>query len=346
MRKIICIIGARPQFIKHAPVELALSKFFQVVSIHTGQHYDEKMSAIFFDELKMQKPAYHLSIGSHSHGKQTGMMLEEIEKIILLEKPEGVLVYGDTNSTLAGALAASKLHIPIIHIEAGLRSFNREMPEEINRLLTDHLSSFLFLPTKNSISNLNNEGIKDNIYVVGDVMSDTVKIAQKFTSTPIYNSPYLLITIHRPYNTDDIERLKLILSALDKQKYKCVFPIHPRTRNMMSNNNIEMTNYNNIIFLEPQSYFELINLQKNAQCIITDSGGIQKEAYMLKVKCITIRKETEWVETLGNGWNTLVFENLDEISSLIDEKPGDYNPNIYGDGKASERIADILNEQI
>jgi len=346
MKKIICVVGARPQFIKHAPVEIAISKYFDVISVHTGQHYDKKMSDIFFNELKMQKPAYFLSVGSHSHGKQTAMMLEKIEEILIKEKPAAMLVYGDTNSTLAGAIAASKLHIPVIHVEAGLRSFNKHMPEEVNRILTDHVSDFLFLPTDASIPNLKTEGITENVYVVGDVMSDAVNIAKKMITGKTAEEPYLLITIHRPYNTDDIERLKLILDTLNQQKYKCVFPVHPRTKNTMAQNSLKEEDYSNIQFLAPQSYFELINLQKHAKCVITDSGGIQKEAYMLKVKCITIRTETEWTETLNNGWNNLVFDDLSEISKLLEQEPGEYKPNIYGDGKASEKIAKILSENI
>lgn len=346
MKKKICVvIGARPQFIKHAPVEIALKKYFEIFSIHTGQHYDEKMSKVFFDQLKMEMPTYMLTVGSATHGKQTGHMLEKIEEILINEKPDAVLVYGDTNSTLAGALAASKLLIPLIHIEAGLRSFNKSMPEEINRIVTDHISDILIAPTNTAITNLTNEGISsDKVFLMGDVMYDSILLAKKVIGDHFNSEKHILVTLHRPYNTDNPERLSEILRSLNAIGKKIIFPIHPRTSAVMKNNDISIDQFENINFCDPVSYFDLIKLQSESSCIITDSGGIQKEAYLLKKKCITLRSETEWVETLTNGWNTLIFDNLDELETTITILPGEYIENVYGDGHSAELIAGLLNE--
>lgn len=346
MKKICVIIGARPQFIKHAPVELALKKIFNVISIHTGQHYDEKMSDIFFRQLNMDRPSYMLEVGSGAHGRQTGVMLEKIEEVLLSEKPDAVLVYGDTNSTLSGALAASKLHIPVIHIEAGLRSFNKSMPEEVNRILTDHISDFLFAPTDTAVANLLHEGIEKSVYKTGDVMYDTVLLAKKVIGSDVHIQEQVLVTLHRPYNTDNLERLTTILTILNGLKYAIIFPIHPRTKNILKSANIDISIFNNINFIDPVSYFDLIRLQMESKCIITDSGGVQKEAYILKRKCITLRSETEWVETLVNGWNTLVFEDLEKLSILVEEQPGSYVGDVYGDGHAAEEIAMLIDKNL
>jgi len=342
VKKILAVIGARPQFIKHAPIELAFKGKITLVSVHTGQHYDDNMSRIFFDELKMSKPQYMLQIGSSGHGIQTGKMMIELEPIILAEKPDAVLVYGDTNSTLAGALVASKLNIPVIHLEAGLRSFNREMPEEINRVLTDHVSNLLLVPTTQAIDNLKKEGITDNVYLTGDVMCDMVLLAKERLNNEKPISPYCYVTIHRPYNTDDKNRLSAVLIALEKLPCKVKFALHPRTAHKMEDFGLRLSNYDNIEFLPPVSYFDNIQLQANAEVVITDSGGIQKEAYLLKRKCITIRTETEWVETLVNDWNELAYDKLDSLETLINKKPGAYTEGIYGDGKAAEQIAAII----
>ncbi len=343
--KIAVVIGARPQFIKHAPVELALRKYFEVISIHTGQHYDAKMSDIFFNQLNIATPQYMLNIGSHMHGRQTAIMLEKIEEILQSEMPVALLVYGDTNSTLAGALAASKLNLPVIHVEAGLRSFNKTMPEEINRILTDHVAELLFAPSVVAIDNLSNENIMKNVYNVGDVMCDSLQLALKYNRKQVNKiEPYFLCTLHRPYNTDDITRLIRILDELNRAIEKVIFPVHPRTMHILEKNGVKTSRFINIEFIEPVSYFDLIDLQQNAQCIITDSGGIQKEAYMLKKKCITLRTETEWVETLKDGWNTLVFDELEEIHAIIDAEPGEYIEKLYGDGQAAEKIAQIVDE--
>ena len=345
MKKIVAIIGARPQFIKHAPLEIALKEEFEVISVHTGQHYDANMSQIFFDELKMSVPAYKLEVGSHSHGKQTALMLQEIERILKLESPDALMVYGDTNSTLAGALAAAKIHIPIIHVEAGLRSFNKKMPEEINRILTDHVSSLLFASTESAVQNLKNENITEGVYHVGDVMQDSVILAQKFASCDIDND-FILMTIHRPYNTDDKNRLHLILSKINALNKLIIFPIHPRTKNLMINFGLDESTYSNIKFIEPQAYFKNIGLLMKADCLITDSGGMQKEAYILQTKCITIRYETEWVETLENGWNTLVFDNFDRLGSILDHPQGNYINGIYGDGSSAYLMSKIISDKI
>lgn len=342
--KIVAIIGARPQFIKHAPFELACGEAIELILIHTGQHYDRNMSEVFFNELGMRKPQYLLKTGGGSHGEQTGKMLQEIEPILIKEAPNCVLVYGDTNSTLAGALVASKLNIPVIHIEAGLRSFNRRMPEEINRILTDHISDLLITSTASAVSNLKSEGIFNNVEVVGDIMADSVRLAQRVIEkdkTPVLE-PYYFVTVHRPYNTDNKERLLQLLDALQNLDKKVVFPIHPRTRNLSKTFNIDLEKFNNIVFLEPLSYFDNIRYLSNADHTITDSGGMQKEAYILRVPCITVRSETEWIETLNGGWNVLCFENLSDISQFINREIGDHNPLLYGNGNASKDIVDII----
>ncbi len=348
MKKILAIIGARPQFIKHAPVEIAAQGKMDIVSIHTGQHYDDNMSQVFFDQLKMTTPKYQLNIGSHSHGIQTGRMMASMEPIVIEEKPDAILVYGDTNSTLAGALVGAKLHIPIIHVEAGLRSFNRQMPEEINRVLTDHTASLLFVPTDQGIKNLEKEGIKENVYRVGDVMCDMVLLALKrqLIRQTENGSPYLYATIHRPYNTDDPNRLRYVLNALNNLHYPVKLALHPRTKNRMKTLGIPETLFKDIQFLPPVSYFENVAYQANAQAVLTDSGGMQKEAYILKKKCITIRKETEWLETLQHGWNALAFEDLSILSGLIERQPGDHYAETYGNGKASEEIVEIMLKQL
>ena len=348
MMKIATIVGARPQFIKAAVVSRAIQpsnkkeKKIQEILVHTGQHYDYLMDRVFFEELDLPQPHYHLGVGSGSHGKQTGIMLERIETVLQQEKPEAVLVYGDTNSTLAGALAAAKLNIPVAHVEAGLRSYNRRMPEEINRLLTDHLSTFLFCPTAQSVQNLLKEGIRNGkgtiVKNVGDVMYDSIlyysKLAESKSTilqdlnlvnkksevrsqesesrTPhsgfrnrqsaIRNPQYYLVTLHRAENTDDPKRLKSILKALNEigKDDPVVLPLHPRTKKMMKIYNLS-PDIHRIKPIDPVSYLNMLTLEKHARAILTDSGGVQKEAYWLKVPCLTLRDETEWVETVKNG---------------------------------------------
>lgn len=359
MKKIITVVGARPQFVKAGVLSKAIKDDFEEIIVHTGQHYDENMSKIFFEQLNIPKPKYNLGIGSGSHGKQTGEMLIKIEEVLLEEKPDFVMVYGDTNSTLAGALAASKLLIPIIHIEAGLRSYNMKMPEEQNRILTDHISTILICPTKTAVDNLAREGITKNVYNVGDVMCDSVlhysKLAEQNINIenidlkPIYEKKQLkewnLATIHRAENTESTEKLSIILDVFEKLDSMVVFPVHPRIRKMVD----ELYNknkYNNIYFVEPVDYMTMLYLTKNAKKIVTDSGGLQKECYILDVPCITVREQTEWVETLERGYNRLSKIDKDELLKNINEAKIDDNDKIfyYGKGDATIKIRNILKE--
>ena len=341
MKKIIAIIGARPQFIKHAALDLASRGKIKLVTIHTGQHYDENMSAVFFNQLKITKPDYLLKTGGLLHGHQTGLMMQEIEKILVQESADGVLVYGDTNSTLAGALVAAKLQIPVFHVEAGLRSYNKKMPEEINRVLTDHVSDLLFVTSANATENLHKEGIKSNIIEVGDVMYDMILIAQNELGSAPKNEDYYFCTLHRPYNVDEKNRFLSILKTLDQLDKRIVFPIHPRSQTRMKDAGASQNQFPNISFIEPVSYFDNIAYLAGSSGLITDSGGMQKEAYWLKKKCITLRSETEWTETLENNWNKLVFDDLSQIQVALKENPGEY-VQLYGVGRAAEKIVDIL----
>jgi len=347
MKKIISVIGARPQFIKHAPMQLALQKKFKSVTIHTGQHYDENMSNVFFNELQISKPDYLFDIGgSKPQGEQTAIMMTEIEKVCLFENPDALLIYGDTNSTLAGCLVAAKLNIKIIHIEAGLRSFNRSMPEEVNRIVADIFSFLLFCPTISAVDNLKKEGIShDRVFVTGDVMCDMLELVSP-QAKKILKEEYYFATIHRPYNTDESKRIKLILENLNGLDHKVILPMHPRTLARMKSFDIRIDDLKNLQIIEPVGYIESISYQKFANCIITDSGGIQKEAYMLGVKCITLRSETEWTETLNGGWNTLVFDNINDLKNVIKASVSNYQQNLYGDGHAAEAIVDIISEQL
>lgn len=346
MKKIISIIGARPQFIKHAPVSVALKNKFQSLSIHTGQHYDDNMSRVFFDELKIDRPDFLLDIGNNTlHGAQTATMLSQTEEILLKEKPDAVLLYGDTNSTIAGSLAASKLQMPVIHIEAGLRSFNREMPEEINRVVTDHLSTLLFCPTPVGVENLKNEGITKGVFLTGDVMADALRMMKPFLEKK-FSQPYYFATIHRPYNTDEKERMVRILQAFDQLNQPVIFSMHPRTANNLKKWNVDISAFKNIQITGPVGYKESLSYQAYADAVITDSGGIQKEAYMLHRRCITVRKETEWVETLDGGCNTLVFDDLNRINDLLQQKDSLVFKELYGNGHAAEEIIDIIHRHL
>jgi UDP-GlcNAc3NAcA epimerase len=347
MKKIISIVGARPQFIKHAPMQIELQKYFNALTIHTGQHYDDNMSAVFFNELNIPKPEYIFDIKQFkNHGEQTGTMMIEIEKICLQEKPDALVIYGDTNSTLAGALVGAKLQIPIIHIEAGLRSFNRTMPEEINRIIADEFSALLFCPTTQAIENLKKEGIThENIFLCGDVMCDMIHLVKSKTKK-IYDFPYYFATIHRPYNTDDAARLMEIIKAFSSLDEKVIFATHPRTIDKINSLALDKELLNNIIFIPPLSYTESISMQTYAEAILTDSGGIQKEAYILKKKCTTLRSETEWTETLQGNWNTLVFDDLSKIKDALAIIPSDYNENLFGNGHAVEQIVTLIHQNI
>lgn len=354
--KVLTIIGARPQFIKAATVSKVIKSTASIseIIVHTGQHFDTNMSDIFFNEMGIPKPNYNLGIGGGNHGEQTGKMLIEIENILLKEKPDWVLVYGDTNSTLAAALAASKLHIKLAHVEAGLRSFNKKMPEEINRILTDNISDVLFTPTKIANKNLLSEGFKkESIEFVGDVMLDAAisygkiainqsKILEKLSLEP---NSFILTTIHRANNTDNSERLKIIIENLNNlsKKEKVVLPLHPRTKKALITIKFDFAK-SNILFIEPLGYIDIVMLQKNCKLIITDSGGIQKEAYFHKKPCITLRNETEWVELVKEGYNILWKEEMD-ILKLV-EYFSDFSfkeiENLYGKGDAAKKIVNFF----
>ena len=348
--KIATIVGARPQFIKCAPVSREIRKHFNEILIHTGQHYDYNMSQSFFDELNLPEPDYNLGIGSDNHGAQTGKILFELENVLLKIEPDLVMVYGDTNSTLAGALSAAKLQIPVAHIEAGLRSFNREMPEEINRIVADKLSKYLFVPTQTAAANLAKEGQTIGVYNVGDVMFDSFLYNLKHINTDevlekfqLDSKKYILTTIHRPQNTDDPSVLKALISTLQNLPELVIFPIHPRTRKLMRTYNITV-NSQNLKLVEPVSYQEMIVLEKNAKIIITDSGGVQKESYFAGVPCIVLRGETEWVELVENGWAVLLGNRYEELPQVIKSFQS-FQPGIeklYGDGHASRKIAENL----
>ena len=347
------VVGARPQFIKAAPVSRALTTSFREVLIHTGQHYDYGMSDVFFQEMEMRPPDFHLGIGGGTHGEQIGKMLMEIEKILNSVKPDCVLVYGDTNSTLAGALAAAKAQIPLAHVEAGLRSYNRAMPEEANRVLTDHVSSLLFCPTDAAIENLAKEGITKGVHRVGDVMYDTLlhnlALARKHSTIlkvlGLEKRAYALATVHRAANTDDPARMNAILNALGSLSTRVIFPAHPRTRKIIRESGLSVSK--NVVMTEPVSHFDVLILQENANCILTDSGGMQKEAYLLGVRCITLREETEWVETVDAGWNKLAGVDLNAIRGGFDTwHPSGERPAFYGNGHAAEEICQILNTEL
>ena len=320
--KVVSIVGARPQFIKLALLSAELRRQgFSETIVHTGQHYDDNMSGLFFEELEIPEPDVNLEVGSGSHGVQTGRMLIAIEEVLLKGRPDLVLVYGDTNSTLAGALCASKLHIPLAHVEAGLRSFNKEMPEEINRIVADHLSDILLCPTETAVGNLEREGITKGVYLVGDLMMDALRHFSGIATSKshildtlgVTAKDYLLATVHRAENTDDHKRLASILAALSDIGRTVVFPIHPRTKRRMIECGLGHALRDNVIVIDPIGYLDMINLEQNALAILTDSGGVQKEAFWLRVPCITLRDETEWVETVASGWNTLTGANRENI---------------------------------
>lgn len=370
--KIVTVIGARPQFIKAAVVSkvIAVQPWLDEIIVHTGQHYDTKMSDVFFEELSIPTPKYNLGIGSASHGKQTARMLEGIEEVILDEKPDALMVYGDTNSTLAGALAASKLHVPVIHVESGLRSYNKLMPEEQNRILTDHLSDVLFCPTQTAVDNLKKEGITEGVYNPGDVMLDSVMSCKnvadsKFPFSGVikgiecyseisYNYPtkaeditskgYYLATIHRAENTDDKKKLEIILESFNSLDNPVLFLVHPRTVKAIGEMSTSRI-YKNIIFAKPVSYFEMLSLSANAKKILTDSGGLQKEAYFMNVPCVTLRDQTEWTEILDGNWNVLTKIDKDTIMhNIINVNPVSsvLNKKYFGDGSSAVKMIDIL----
>ena len=353
MIKIITIVGARPQFIKAAALSNNLKNHSQIeeVIVHTGQHYDKMMSDVFFNQLQIPEPKYKLESGSKTHAEMTGYQLMEIEKILFIEKPNWVLVYGDTNSTLAGALAASKIHIPIIHVEAGLRSNNMRMPEEVNRILTDRLSKILFCPTKTAEKQLFNEGYNNfdcSVEVVGDIMFDALKlISPQIEVSNSIQDVFVLCTLHRAENTDDENRLLSIIKALNEiaEEVPVRIPLHPRTKIILENLKLKL--HSNIRIEDPLSYIDFINAINNCEIIISDSGGIQKEAYFLKKNCMVIRDETEWTELIESKNNILVGSNSDKIVRTFKARKSlnqDFSEKFYGDGKTAEKIINsILN---
>jgi len=346
------IVGARPQFVKVAVVSRALRQLHEEMIIHTGQHYDYNMSAQFFNELDIPIPDYDLEVGSSPHGAQTGRMLEAIEEVLLKERFDAVIVYGDTNSTLAGALAAAKLHIPVAHVEAGLRNFDQAMPEEINRVLSDHLSCRLYCPTKTACRNLDKEGITRGVELVGDVMYDlllqvqpklaprTERLLRTFHLAP---QSYALVTVHRAVNADNREAMSGIADGLNRLEMPVIFPVHPRTRARLEHYDISWGKH--VHLTEPIGYLDTMALGRTAYRILTDSGGLQKEAFLLGVPCVTLREETEWVETVEEGWNVLVGTRGEEIVNAVG-RPSPELPkcNPFGEGDAAQRIARSLTD--
>lgn len=354
MKKILTIIGARPQFIKASVVSKAIKECEDLseVLLHTGQHFDNNMSNIFFDQLGIPKPDYKLDINGGSHGSMTGRMLEAIEDICLIEKPDRLMVYGDTNSTLAGALAAAKLHIPVAHVEAGLRSFNMQMPEEINRILTDQVSDLLLCPTDTAVQNLNNEGFSSKpvqVLNVGDVMQDSsLLFAERSVKgeslTEVPDNTFILATLHRAENTDNVSRLTSIINALNyihKNIRPVVLPLHPRTKKVTESLSLQL----DMLIIEPVGYLEMIWLLKNCDAVVSDSGGVQKEAFFFKKPCITMRDQTEWVELIKAGVNVLAgadTNNIIENTAKMLGKEINDPTNMYGGGHASENIINQL----
>lgn len=357
--KIVTIVGARPQFVKAAAVSRVIREKHTEVLVHTGQHYDNNMSDVFFEELHIPKPDVNLGVGSGTHATQTAEMMIGIEKVLMKEKPDYIMVYGDTNSTLAGAIAASKIHIPIIHVEAGLRSFNMNMPEELNRILTDRISSFLLCPTEVAVDNLKKEGLTNGVYNIGDVMCDAVlyyskmleKNSREFyfshleglfeTVKPVEN--WYIATVHRAENTDSLEKVKEILDAFEQLDAPVIFPVHPRTKGLVQE--LKRTHgYENTLFIEPMGYLDMLYFVKEAKKAVTDSGGLQKETYILDTPCVTVRDQTEWVETLKGNHNILAKANANDIVDKVMNTKIDMSEkeNYYGTGHAAQKICDLI----
>jgi len=348
--KIVTVLGARPQFIKAAPVTQALrSAGHHEFLVHTGQHYDHLMSAVFFEEMGLPSPDVNLGVGSDTHARQTAQMMIGIEEILKEQQPDWALVYGDTNSTLAGALAAAKLGVPLAHVEAGLRSFNRSMPEEHNRVLTDHCANLLLCPTRTAVANLGREGIISGVHQVGDTMYDVIlQYADTARRRPIVSElglsrkQYYLATVHRPSNTDDPARLRNLLEAFAALDAPVVFPVHPRTRQKIDELG-RLTLSPVLRLIEPAGYLDMLALEQGARAILTDSGGVQKEAFFCGVPCITLREETEWTETVDSGWNTLTGADPAAIAEAARRSPPPASPpGLFGDGKAATRIVSHL----
>jgi len=350
--KILTIVGARPQFVKAAAFSFELLKHEQIeeVILHTGQHFDAGMSDIFFRELEIPLPKYNLNLGGLSHGAMTGRMIEGIEEVCLKEKPDVVVVFGDTNSTIAGALAAKKLHVKVAHVEAGLRSFNMKMPEEVNRILTDRISDFLFCPTKLAVENLQNEGVDTScqqVLLSGDVMFDAIKIFSHKSVKPKVNlsKDFILCTLHRAENTDSAEKIAEIVRSLNElsKRRQIVLPLHPRTRNIIADLNLAIES--NIVLIDPVGYFEMLYLLNHCSLVMTDSGGLQKEAYFLSKPCVTLREETEWMELVDYGYNVLVGSSYEKILQAYEDAKGkvlNFDQKFFGDGNACELIVKSL----
>ncbi|ELZ11157.1 UDP-N-acetylglucosamine 2-epimerase [Halovivax asiaticus JCM 14624] len=353
--KILTIVGARPQFIKAFAVSRELRTDHEEVLVHTGQHYDEELSDVFFDELGIPEPDYNLGVGSDTHGRQTATMLEGIEELIESEAPDVVLLYGDTNSTLAGAIAGAKIDPLVAHVEAGLRSYNREMPEEINRVLTDHASDLLFAPSESAAETLAEEGITEGVHVVGDVMYDSILWAREVAAERstildelgLADGEYILSTVHRASNTDDPDRLEAILDGLSAVPLPVVFPVHPRTEERLKYYGFWERATDELEVVDPVGYLDFVRLLDGAERVATDSGGVQKEAFYLDTPCVTMRDETEWVETVESGWNVLVGANQRKIENqLTRDQNVDDKPSPYGNGTAAEAIVSILTESL
>ena len=351
--KIVSIVGARPQFIKAVLVSAELRKNHREVLVHTGQHYDIELSRVFFDELSIPKPDYNLEVGSDTHARQTGKMMIAIEDVLIAEKPDLVVVYGDTNSTLAGALAAVKLHIPVAHVEAGPRMFRKSIPEEVNRILTDHISTLLFAPTQTAVDNLQRESIEEGVYLTGDVMLDSFlsfsKVAERnskiIDKLGLSKGEYLLATVHRARNTEIKENLENMVDAFSSIGEKIVLPVHPRTEKYLRRYHLHdrLKNSQNVMLIAPVGYLDSIILTRNAKKVLTDSGGLQKEAYFSKVPCITLDEATGWPETVEDDWNILVGSDKERIIGAVERfEPKGKQRDVFGDGKACEKIAKVL----
>lgn len=348
----LSIIGARPQFVKLAPLSRALRGGHRETIVHTGQHYDRNMSALFFEELGIPEPDVHLGVSGGRHGEQTGAMLIGLEATMVDLEPDAVIVFGDTNSTVAGALAAAKLGVPLVHVEAGLRSFNRAMPEEINRVVTDHVSDYLFAPTPVAMDHLAREGLGEKAYLTGDLMVDSVQDRAQAAATSsdaldrfgVVAGDYLLLTLHRPYNVDDPARLGLILEGLGRLGVPIVFPMHPRTGGVLQKAGLRLPP--NVVVTEPLGHVDFVRLLASCQKVITDSGGIQKEAYVVGRPCLTVRTETEWVETVDAGWNRLVDPaSRDFVEIVTSFQPPSERPDLYGSDVA-RKMVNLLEEEI
>jgi UDP-GlcNAc3NAcA epimerase len=347
--KVLTVLGARPQFIKAAPVSRVLRRQHEEILLHTGQHYDDAMSDLFFRQLEIPAPDLNLGVGSGPHGAQTGAMLAGIEKVAIERRPDWLLVYGDTNSTLAGALAAAKLHIPVAHVEAGLRSHDRRMPEEVNRVVADHLGALLLCPTETAVANLAAEGVTHGVRLVGDVMYDafvqnleTARASCTILSDlALARGAFDLLTVHRAENVDDATRLRAILDGVAASGRRVLFPVHPRTRAALAREHLDAAS--NLTLIEPVGYLEMLVLEEAAAAIVTDSGGVQKEAYFAARPCITLRDRTEWTETVAAGWNVIVGTDPARIAAAMrDFQPARERPELFGDGHAAEKVVEAL----